>query len=95
MLRTDTKGTIVAATDGKHLSFTTKKGLKEIPTYDADSATKNSGDALDYVGNKSSGVFHYASCSGAETMNEKNRVEFSTRQEAIKAGYTPCSSCKP
>lgn len=91
--RTDQLGTIVASTDGKYLSFSSEYGSGEIPTYSADETRASNG--MQYVGNKNSRVFHYASCSGVKTMNEKNKVEFTSREEAVKAGYTPCSSCNP
>jgi len=46
-----------------------------------------------YVGNKNSKVFHRPSCS--YLPSPENRVYFSTRQDAVNAGYTPCSYCKP
>ena len=91
--RTDQMGTIVASTDGKYLSFSAERADGEIPTYAAGSTSAT--DALTYVGNKNSHVFHYANCSGAKNMKEKNKVEFATREDAVKAGYTPCSSCNP
>lgn len=91
--RTDQMGTIVASTDGRYLSFSAERSSDEIPTYSADET--RSDDLLVYVGNKNSHVFHYPYCSGAKNMKEKNRVEFSTREEAVKAGYNPCSSCNP
>ncbi|MBR3017044.1 MAG: peptidoglycan-binding protein [Clostridia bacterium] len=48
-----------------------------------------------YVGNRKSHVFHRASCSSALSMSEKNRVAFSSRDEAIAEGYTPCGRCNP
>ena len=92
--RTDEDGTVVAYTDGKSLRFSTEKDGVSDFTYTAGDE-KNSTDALNYIGNKSSHVFHYSDCIGAVTMSEKNRTEFTTRQEAVKAGYTPCSNCKP
>jgi len=44
-----------------------------------------------YVGNSSSKIYHSADCSALPT--EKNRVYFSTQQEAEKAGYSPHSAC--
>lgn len=93
-LRTDTMGTIVAATDGEHLSFSTDKGKTEIATYSASESRATDDSAL-YIGNKNSHVFHYATCSGVKSMSEKNKVEFNTREEAVEKGYTPCSSCNP
>jgi len=48
-----------------------------------------------YVGNANTHKFHYADCSSVSKMNPANRVSFSTRDEAIGAGYVPCKRCKP
>ncbi len=92
-LRTDTVGTIVASTDGEHLSFDTERGRAEIPDYSA--SERREDDSSLYVGNKSSLVFHYSNCPGVATMSQKNKVEFDSRKEAVRAGYTPCSTCNP
>ena len=34
-------------------------------------------------------------CDGVKSMAEHNKVPFSTREDAIEAGYTPCGSCNP
>lgn len=46
-----------------------------------------------YIGNKNSKVFHSEDCRSLP--KERNRVYFKTKQEAIKAGYKPCSRCNP
>lgn len=51
--------------------------------------------ASSYVGNANSKKFHYTDCSAAQRMNPDNRVNFSTRDEAINAGYVPCKRCNP
>ncbi len=51
--------------------------------------------AANYVGNANSGKFHYADCSSLKRMNPNNRVDFSSRDEAVAAGYIPCKRCKP
>lgn len=48
-----------------------------------------------YCGNKNSKVFHKSNCSFAKNMNDENRVFFSSRDEFIENGYTPCKSCNP
>ena len=93
-LRTDQLGTIVASTDGEHLSFSSERGKTKIPEYTAGDNVLADQAPL-YIGNKNSLYFHYSDCSGAATMKEKNKVEFATREEAVKAGYKPCPSCKP
>ncbi len=51
--------------------------------------------ASSYVGNSTSRKFHYADCASARKMNQKNRVYFNSRDEAVKAGYVACKKCKP
>lgn len=49
-----------------------------------------------YVVNKKSKKFHYPSCNGVQSMNEKNKLNFyGTREEAIAQGYEPCGMCDP
>ena len=49
-----------------------------------------------YVINKRSGVFHYPSCEGAQSMSPYNREEVTaTRVELTSQGYTPCGYCEP
>lgn len=48
-----------------------------------------------YVGNKNSYIFHRAGCSSVNKMKPANKVDFSTRDQAINAGYTPCERCNP
>lgn len=49
-----------------------------------------------YVINKRSGIFHYPSCEGAQTMSPQNREEVTaTRVELTSQGYIPCGYCEP
>lgn len=48
-----------------------------------------------YIGNANSNIFHYPWCYYALQISEKNKVYFKSRDEAIKAGYKPCSVCNP
>ena len=52
-------------------------------------------DDVLYIGNKKSLRFHYPTCRSVSQMNEKNKVEFHTREEAIERGYRPCGDCNP
>lgn len=47
-----------------------------------------------YVASKNGTKYHYPWCSGAQRINEGNKIWFSTKEEAEKAGYTPASNCK-
>ena len=44
-----------------------------------------------YIGNVNSKKFHLPTC--ANLPAEKNQILFSSYDEAIAAGYTPCASC--
>ncbi len=48
-----------------------------------------------YIGNKKTHIFHKATCSSAKSMSEKNKIEFVSRDEAIKQGFEPCGKCNP
>lgn len=48
-----------------------------------------------YVGNSNSHKFHKSSCGSASKTAPHNRVAFSSRNEAINAGYVPCKRCNP
>lgn len=99
ILRTDQMGTIVAYTDGKGLSFSAANN--NLPTelnkaeHEAATAKAAEPQEASYIGNKNSHVFHTPDCGGVKNMNEKNKVTFENREEAVEAGYHPCSSCNP
>ncbi len=46
-----------------------------------------------FIGNARSKIFHTPFCKGLP--QEKNRIPFASRDEAIKAGFKPCPECKP
>ncbi len=48
-----------------------------------------------YVGSKSTKKFHFAECTWAQKLSEENKVYFSSYNDFIKNGYTPCKSCNP
>lgn len=81
--RTDHLGTITAVSDGYDITFTWEKP----------SGLPDRGDAEEtvYIGNTSSHKFHLPTCSGLPS--EKNQIFFDTYQDAVNAGYTPCSRC--
>lgn len=48
-----------------------------------------------YIGNKNSKKFHFQGCPSVTQIAEKNRIEFLSRQQADKQGYSPCKQCNP
>ena len=54
------------------------------------------GEVRDYVLNISSKKFHLPECSGAMSMSEKNRQDYTgTRELLIAQGFAPCTQCNP
>lgn len=87
--RTDMQGHIVAKSDGKTITFTTGK--------EAETATNPTGNSAlqTYVGNAGSKKFHLPDCASVESIRKENRVELSSRAQAVAKGYEPCGRCKP
>lgn len=88
--RTDKSGTITAFSDGLNLSFTAETEQNAEKTTQA---YKTAQPKEIFIGNKNSKKFHTETCSSLPS--EKNRVEFTSKDEAVEKGYTPCGVCKP
>ena len=57
--------------------------------------TYHSGTSNSYVGNGNTGKFHAPGCDSVDKMKPSNKVYFSSRDEAINRGYSPCQRCYP
>lgn len=64
-------------------------------TGSSDTSSQSSSDSGSYVGNTNTGKFHLASCSSVGKMSDKNKVFFSSRDDAINQRYVPCKRCNP
>ena len=73
-------------------------GVKESATMGSTRAQNKSNSQLTqteiYVGSINGSKYHYPWCSGAQRIKESNKIQFSSKEEAIKAGYTPAANCK-
>ena len=88
VFRTDMQGDIIAVSDGKEVTIT--------PSRNAGAKTnETAAEKIDaaYIGNKNSKKFHRPDCH--TLPKESNRVFFSSRAEAVNAGYSPCGQCNP
>ncbi len=47
-----------------------------------------------YVASKNGTIYHLPWCSGAKRIKEENKVWFTEKSEAEKAGYRPATNCK-
>lgn len=62
----------------------------------ADEPTGITEQVQTYILNTNSKKFHLPSCSGAASIKEDNREEYTgTRQALIDQGYDPCKTCNP
>ncbi len=48
-----------------------------------------------YVGNKNTKKYHIVACTWAQKIAPRNRIEFSSAEEAQKSGFVPCKVCRP
>ena len=88
--RTDLLGTITIGSDGQNYTVGTEHTATDAqlnPTDPAASGTAQQG----YIGNVNSKKFHLPSCPNLPA--EKNQILFSSYDEAVAAGYTPCGTC--
>jgi hypothetical protein len=46
------------------------------------------------VASKTGSKYHLPWCSGAQSIKEVNKVWFSSKEEAERAGYAPATNCK-
>ena len=107
--RTDMQGDIIATSDGKTVTITTKKNadVETNPTVaeksnayyqteEQNTDTDKTEKVCEYIGNRNTKKFHYPECSSVGQMKEKNKVYLNcTRDEAIADGYESCKRCNP
>lgn len=53
------------------------------------------GNGGTYVASVNSDIFHDSSCTQAKRIKGSNKITFSSRDEALNNGYTPCGICHP
>ena len=90
IFRTDVDGTVMLTTNGKDIQISSQynKAISQ-----ADAQRKPEPTLITYIGNKNSQKFHIPTCTTLPA--EQNRVEFTSREEALSANYIPCKKCKP
>ena len=88
--RTDLLGTITVSSDGQNYTVATEHFATDAELNPTDPAASSTAQQV-YIGNVNSKKFHLPSC--ANLPAEKNQILFSNYDEAVAAGYSPCSSC--
>ncbi len=84
VLRTDELGTIQAVSDGETVTLTWEN-------QSAQPETQQTPEETYYIGNVNSHKFHTPDCPNLPA--QQNRVEFSSYEEAVAQGYSPCGNC--
>ena len=88
--RTDLQGTITIGSDGQNYTVGTEHFVPDSQLNPTDPSASSTAQQA-YIGNVNSKKFHLPTC--ANLPAEKNQIPFSSYDEAIAAGYTPCASC--
>lgn len=97
------KGYAIGKKEGKEIGY--KKGRKdgyEEGREDGIRIQLSTFEVLDlpdpeegYIANSTSKKFHRINCKYASDIGEQHAIHFSSRKEAIEAGYKSCGKCKP
>ena len=88
--RTDLQGTITIGSDGQNFTVGTERFVPDSQLNPTDPAASSTAQQA-YIGNVNSKKFHLPSCPNLPA--EKNQILFSSYDEAVAAGYSPCSTC--
>ena len=90
LYRTDLQGTITIGSDGQNYTVGYEHFVPDGPLNPTAPAASGTAQQA-YIGNVNSKKFHLPTCPNLPA--EKNQILFSGYDEAIAAGYTPCSTC--
>ncbi|MDL2288651.1 MBL fold metallo-hydrolase [Oscillospiraceae bacterium OttesenSCG-928-F05] len=91
--RTDLHGTVIVISDGSDIAVKTSKTDVLSNSSPPEPTSSETVSAEIYIGNRSTKKFHLPSCGTLPA--EQNRVSFSSRDDAISAGYVACKNCAP
>ena len=102
IFRTDLQGTIIATSDGNHITWNKQPCENYSRGYETsieDILIPKAEVILPeptYILNIRSNIFHSTNCDSLESMNEKNKQNlYDTREQIIEMGYKPCGNCNP
>lgn len=88
--RTDLLGTITIGSDGANYTVSSEHYATDAELNPTDPAASSTAQQA-YIGNVNSKKFHLPTCPNLPA--EKNQILFSSYEEAVAAGYTPCATC--
>lgn len=96
IFRTDLQGDIIFHTDGRTITIETEKETRyENILLAPESALYDDLPEGSLIGNSRTYKFHRPECEFGQAISPRNLVVFGSLQDALKAGYSPCGSCRP
>ncbi len=72
-----------------------KRALLRAEGVDPDALEALARAGIRYYGSETTHIFCFPTCAHARRINDRHRVLFRTEEEAIQAGYRPCTVCRP
>lgn len=97
-LSPDKNTSVNVTNDTNHSTINNTSSLSSSNVTDDDSDTSESSSLSDgtvYVASEKSDKFHFENCRYANQIKPYNKITFSSREEAISEGYSPCKVCCP
>lgn len=92
---TDLNNDSFSSNHDSNSSSTGRSRIEQLTVNDGSSSSSSSSSGVTYVGSVNSDKFHYPSCSQAKRIKDGNKITFSSRDDAIASGYSPCGICTP
>lgn len=69
-------------------------GVTSVANDEKNNVTANTDTQKTFVASKNGTKYYYSWCSGANRIKEENKVWFSTKEAAVRAGFQPAANCK-
>jgi hypothetical protein len=72
-----------------------KRALLRAEGLDPDALETLAHAGVRYYGSDTTHIFCFPTCTHARRITAQHRVPFRTGEEAVRAGYRPCKTCRP
>ena len=72
-----------------------KRELLKREGVDVDALDELAREGVRFIGSKTTKIFCFPTCHGAQRIREENRVPFHDADEAHEKGFRPCKRCQP
>ena len=83
------------ATKKVYITVKKPKTKKKKSSYYGSGYSSSHSSSGSFVASANSNKFHYSGCTWAQKIRSYNLIHFSSRSQAISAGYSPCYYCSP